>query len=211
MYCGNCGKQINNEARFCPYCGSARAYAGHSNIKPTTAATLARPMPCRKKRRSIFKRWWFWIIIGAFLSVLFFATCVRIGLQSTEKTQVPEISETAYKSMCAEIPFDQLARNPGNYKDRMLRFTGEVIQVIEGTNKAELRMNVTLTNEEDDWAYYEDTIYVTICMEEGADRILEDDIITVYGVCTGAHSYKSIFGQKITLPGIDAKYYELVE
>jgi hypothetical protein len=113
--------------------------------------------------------------------------------------------------MCAEIDFDQLARNPDNYKDQMFRFTGEVIQVIEGNNTTQLRMDVTLVDEGTDWAYYEDTIYVTLPKEEGADRILEEDIITIYGVCAGAESYRSIFGEKITLPSIDAEYYELVQ
>ena len=57
--------------------------------------------------------------------------------------------------------------------------------------------------------YYTDTIYVTYTPEEGEDKILEDDIITVYGISQGDYSYTSTIGAQVTLPLISGKYITL--
>ena len=114
-----------------------------------------------------------------------------------------------YKERCQEINYEDLARNPDRHKNEDFTFTGEVIQVYEDGQKTILRVNVTPYSIGDS-TYYEDTIYVTVDIEEGTDRILEDDIITIWGSCSGLVSYQSIFGQQISIPGISAYYYEIV-
>ena len=42
-----------------------------------------------------------------------------------------------------------------------------------------------------------------------SDRILEDDIITIWGECDGLYSYESVLGSKESLPNIDVKYYSI--
>lgn len=42
---------------------------------------------------------------------------------------------------------------------------------------------------------------------EESDKILEDDIITIWGECDGLYSYESVLGSKVSLPKIDVKYY----
>lgn len=44
---------------------------------------------------------------------------------------------------------------------------------------------------------------------EESDRILEDDIITIWGECDGLYSYESVLGSKVSLPKIDVKYYSI--
>ena len=113
-----------------------------------------------------------------------------------------------YDKSCVEVKYEDLARNPDNYKGQNLVFTGEVIQCEQSyeTNYY-ARVNVTL-NEYD---YYEDTIYVTFELPEGADKILEEDIVKLYGVCQGSETYTSIFGESITIPSLDAAYVELLK
>ena len=57
--------------------------------------------------------------------------------------------------------------------------------------------------------YYKDTIYVTYIPEDGEDKILEDDIITIWGTSEGDYSYTSVMGSTITLPHIYAEYLEI--
>lgn len=114
-----------------------------------------------------------------------------------------------YKARCQEISYEDLARNPDRHKNEHFTFTGEVIQVYEDDQETILRVNVTPYSIGDS-TYYEDTIYVTVDIEEGADRILEDDIITIWGSCSGLVSYQSILGQQISIPGISAHYYEIL-
>ena len=67
-------------------------------------------------------------------------------------------------------------------KGKPVKVTGEVIQSMKSTygNSVTLRVNITK------WGtystYYKDTVYVTYTYpDSSAERILEDDIITIYG------------------------------
>lgn len=113
--------------------------------------------------------------------------------------------EEDFKSKCNEYTFEQLARNPDKIKGNSVKVKGKVIQVLESKNTISLRVNIT----KDSYGYYKDTIYVTYINEAGADRILEDDIITIWGGALGNYKYTSILGAEITLPWIEAEYVEL--
>lgn len=130
-----------------------------------------------------------------------------------EEKQKAAEEKQAYLDSCETIDYKTLSRNPDKYKGDHFKFTGEVIQVLDSDswfdNATTLRINVTKVDSEyiDMW---EDTIVCTVTIPEGQDRILEDDIITIYGDCYGLYTYTSIFGQKISIPRIDIKYYEIV-
>ncbi len=98
------------------------------------------------------------------------------------------------------ISYDQLARTPDNYKDKKVKFSGKVVQVIEGDGSVQIRLAVN-----DDY----DTIllgeYSTSIV---SSRVLEDDHITIYGTSVGTISYKSTMGGTITIPGV---YVEKIE
>lgn len=125
----------------------------------------------------------------------------RIKRERAQKEQ----KEQEFKKSCKKYSFEQLARNPDKMKDKKVKVTGEVIQVSEGIYTNGLRVNIT--KNEYDW--YEDTIYVTYVPEEGKDKILEDDIITVWGTAEGEYSYTSVMGATITLPYVSAEYLEI--
>lgn len=124
--------------------------------------------------------------------------------QNKEKEEQQKSKED-YISSCQAIAFSDLARNPDKYKGQQFKFIGEVIQVVEPTfgNAVVLRVNVTQT----EYGFYTDTIYATVSIPDGADRILNGDIITIYGDCDGIYSYTSVLNQKISLPKIRIKYY----
>lgn len=112
---------------------------------------------------------------------------------------------------CQSITFRDLARNPDSYKGQNFTFTGEVIQVLETPNlfsdfsSVTLRINVT----QNEYGWWEDTILATVELPDSADRILEEDIITIYGVCQGQTQYETIFGSTVSLPEIEIKYYSI--
>ena len=59
------------------------------------------------------------------------------------------------------------------------------------------------------YEYYTDTIYVVYYPEEGEDKILEDDIITIWGTSQGDYTYTSTIGASVTLPLIFAEYVSI--
>lgn len=107
------------------------------------------------------------------------------------------------------ITYDQLARNPDDYKGQKVKFTGEVLQVVEGDTENQIRLSVHWNS----YGYY-DSDQVLYC---GFDpsiinfRLLEDDIITIYGYSIGLYSYEAVSGATITLPCVWIDKIELQE
>lgn len=123
-------------------------------------------------------------------------------LEEEQKQQQIEQEKQEFKDSCNAYTYEQLARNPAEMIGTRVKLVGEVIQTIYDGNIVQLRVNITKEN-----GYYSDTVYVR-CIIEG-DRILEDDIITIYGTAMGEVSYTSIFGAEITLPYIEAEYVDI--
>lgn len=126
----------------------------------------------------------------------------EMSTQSQAKIDEAKAAKEAEEAKGYEtgISYDQLARTPDNYKDKKVKFSGKVVQVIEGDGSVQIRLAVN-----DDY----DTIllgeYSTSIV---SSRVLEDDHITIYGTSVGTISYKSTMGGTITIPGV---YVEKIE
>lgn len=110
-------------------------------------------------------------------------------------TQSPE----QFKASCEAISYEDFARNPDNYDDRKVKFSGKVLQVVEINDLVCLRVQVT--------GNINDVVFVQYASMGGA-RILEDDQIVFYGYAAGLYSYESVLGAKITLPKVMAMYVD---
>ncbi len=127
-------------------------------------------------------------------------------LESSPFTPSAEEALAIYKAGCQSYSYEEIARNPDEYRGKSAVFTGKVIQVIEGSgSEVQLRVNVTRGDYDWDW---DDTIYVSYEMPAGSARILEDDVITLYGTLYGTISYESVLGATITLPAVIAEVVE---
>lgn len=117
-----------------------------------------------------------------------------------------EQARTRYKSLCESYNYKSIARDPEKYKGKYAKFTGEVSQVLESGTRVVLRVNVT-RGEYDIWT---DTMYVEY-LKNSADesRILEDDIVTIYGQLDGIETYTAVLGNEISIPRIDAMYIDI--
>ncbi|MGM9552487.1 MAG: hypothetical protein ACI3XA_09570 [Clostridia bacterium] len=117
----------------------------------------------------------------------------------------PEEIEQQYKESCVKYDYKTIARDPDKYMFTYGKYTGKVVQVLEDGNDIQLRVNITRGS----YGYYSDTIYVMYTKKSGESRILEDDIITLYGMNMGTISYESVLGSTITIPCVYAKYIDL--
>lgn len=124
-----------------------------------------------------------------------------------EEKAKKEKEEKDFKSSCKVYTFEELARNPEDIKGKKVKLTGEVVQAMYGTIGVDLRVNITKEGLYS--TYYTDTVYVTYYPEEGENKILEDDIITIWGTSLGDTSYTSTLGATITLPYISANYISI--
>ena len=106
-------------------------------------------------------------------------------------------AEEAKKGYNTGIKFNDLSRNPDDYKGKKVKFTGEVLQVSEVKNEVQIR----LATKKNSWGGYSDeVIYIYFDDSLITSRILEDDIITIYGISRGLHSYTTVLGANVTLP-----------
>ena len=117
-----------------------------------------------------------------------------------------ELSEYL-KANCKAYTYEEIARTPDKYKGELAVFTGEVIQVQETWGTTILRVNITKEGDEY-FSYYTDTVYVDYEFTDEL-KILENDIITMYGELQGEQSYKTVLGQYVTIPSVEVYYAEL--
>ena len=113
-----------------------------------------------------------------------------------------EETKEEYMNSCAVYAYKDIARNPNTYKGKRAKLTGEVIQVQQYGNEITIRVNITKKD-----GYYDDTILTGYkYADDYEDRVLEGDIITVYGELSGTVTYTSVLGADITVPAIKTKY-----
>lgn len=127
--------------------------------------------------------------------------------KEAEEKAKKEQEERDFKESCNTYTYEQMARNPEKFKGTNVKLTGEVVQVLYGSSSVDLRVNITKQGQYS--TYYTDTVYITYYPSSDEDKILEDDIITVYGTSQGDYTYTSTIGAKVTLPLIYAKYVQI--
>lgn len=217
MFCKICGTELKDGDNFCNSCGEPVGSA----VNKQRVEVRYVPVEEKKKKKKH-------PILSTVL--IFFGIFLLAGAMFSEPTSTaPEMSVAEYKAVCREISYEDLARNPDSHKDEYFTFTGEVIQVVESSGSVSLRVNVTPVSIYDGMesytdmyedlygetlasvSYYQDTIYATAKLKENGDRILEGDIIEIYGVCQGLYKYMSVLGAEIAIPRIDVGYWEIVK
>lgn len=222
MKCPNCSKEIPDGNSFCSGCGA-----------PLNAVPAEKPV---KPKKPVTKKWWFWVLIS--LAAIVTVGAVAGGgkdekaldssevLSTTEddrdqsKTtdsettaesditaEAPAMPESDYKASCEAVSYEDIARQPDLYNGKNVVFTGKVIQVQEGSWwSSETIYRINVTQGEYLWS---DTVYVTYKLPEGSPRILEDDIVTFYGICTGTETYTTVLGSSVTIPSVEAQYIDI--
>lgn len=94
--------------------------------------------------------------------------------------------------------YEEYARNADAHRLEKIRFSGEVIQVVERKNQP----NVYRVAVDSD---YSCVVYIEYTLPQGASRILEDDIVIVSASYYGLFSYSTTLGSKVTIPAAIAE------
>lgn len=102
------------------------------------------------------------------------------------------------KANAQSIDYAQLKKNPDRYSGEYVKYTGEIIQILEGDDMTNIRLSVT----KESYGYsFNDLVFVEYI---GYTDFVDGDIVTIYGEVYGAYSYESQAGFNISLPGIIA-------
>lgn len=101
----------------------------------------------------------------------------------------------------AAVAYVDLARNPDTYKGQNIVISGKVLQVSESTKEIDLRVATD--------GGYDDVVMVGYDPKLMSSRVLEDDVVIVYGNCIGLYTYTSTLGASISVPGLYADNIEI--
>lgn len=92
------------------------------------------------------------------------------------------------------ITYEQLARSPDDYLLQKVKFSGKVLQVMYDDDDDSVQIRLAVNSDYDQ---------VLLCLIDNSSlktRLLEDDIITIYGYSGGDISYEAVLGNEITIP-----------
>jgi len=131
----------------------------------------------------------------------------------TATIEITVISEEDnYKISCQNYTYDEIARYPENYIGKDAHFKGKIIQVVAPNSQypklGTILVEVTAT------VYGTVVIYSdVICVAYNIDnnRLLENDIIDLYGTMMGTITYSTALNIQKTVPNMFAEYIDLVQ
>lgn len=125
-----------------------------------------------------------------------------------------QISEEDFKASCQEFNYKQIARNPDSYVGQNFKVTVKIWSVEKGGLFSSYdRAYKAYTDNGNGW-YMDNMIYLFDNRDDTADgylKILEDDIVTVYGTFDGMVDTKNYLnnskGEEV---GLNIKYVDLI-
>lgn len=99
------------------------------------------------------------------------------------------------------ITYDTLTRTPDEHIGNKVTLSGEIVQVIEEDDASQYRMAV----DQD----YDKMVLIEVPTDQLSSRILENDLITIYGVSQGTIDYESTIWGTNTVPAITVDKFEV--
>ena len=115
-----------------------------------------------------------------------------LSSDSSSGTSSGNIFDSFSKADCKEINYKQLNKNPDAYYGENIKLSGRIMQISEGNSDGNYLLMYVNDN-------YDQLAYVEY---DGDTNFVEDDWVTVYGVCGGSYSYATTSGGTNTVPSV---------
>ncbi len=120
--------------------------------------------------------------------------------QTTSGNNQPSLCSdiASLKSQATTVDFKELDKDPESFNGKIVKFTGQVLQIQESNGYGIVRLAVT--KESYGWSSA-DVVYIEY---QGHTDAVEDDVVTAYGQLTGSKTYESQAHFEITVPSMTA-------
>ena len=90
-FCRNCGTELVKGKRFCPECGEPTGESPVRAATPTPIPEYPVQKP-KRKRKSLFKRWWFWVLVVIVAASLWNRSGGRANKTSNSRRTEPVVT-----------------------------------------------------------------------------------------------------------------------
>lgn len=131
---------------------------------------------------------------------------------SSASTSTVELSEDEYKVKCAEVDYKDLCRYPERYSHKKIKVKAKIQQVMDASLFNSSKTYRVQTDTSGYGWYLDDEYFVTDKRTSGSVKLLEDDVIVIYGEFSGMEKVtRALTWTTDEVPGIQMKYAELVK
>lgn len=148
--------------------------------------------------------------------------CCACGSHDSEDNYIElgddvySMSEADYKGSCEAVVYNDF-RNETKYSEehKKIQCTGEVTEIVREESSdsiyySEYRVNITKVDYGYGMTLYEDDIYVYYMLEKNP-KLLDGDIVTLYGEMTESVTYTTVNNANRTIPAMVAVYVDINE
>lgn len=217
--CKHCGQEIAASAKVCPHCGGKNKppiykrgwfialivliilYAiGSSDSSSNTASSTSTSASSTKAE------------VSNSSSSVTVSSSVESDSSASEIPSTPTLSEDEYRAKCETVRYKDLCRYPDQYAGKKITITGKVQQIMDAnwlSNDKAWRVQT----DNDGYGYYLDDEYYAIDKRPSdAIKVLQDDIVVIYGEFTGMTNVtRALTNTTDEIPCIDVAYVDIVE
>lgn len=131
---------------------------------------------------------------------------------SSASTSTVELSEDEYKAKCVEVDYKDLCRYPERYSHKKIKIKAKIQQVMDASLLNSSKTYRVQTDTSGYGWYLDDEYFVTDKRTSGSVKLLEDDVIVIYGEFSGMEKVtRALTWTTDEVPGIQMKYAELVK
>ena len=131
---------------------------------------------------------------------------------SSASTSIVELSEDEYKAKCVEVDYKDLCRYPEKYSHKRIKVKAKIQQVMDARLFNSSKTYRVQTDTSGYGWYLDDEYFVTDKRTLGSVKLLEDDVIVIYGEFSGMEKVtRALTWTTDEVPGIQMKYAELVK
>ena len=131
---------------------------------------------------------------------------------SQTEPQEPTLSPDEYKAQCQDVDYNELMRNPDQYKGQKFKIT---VKILTASHKVTNGTYYKAYTDDGSGYYFDKMVWIFDKRDENEDgytKILEDDIVTFYGEFDGLQETKNALnGEKGEDLALNAYYVDMVQ
>lgn len=132
--------------------------------------------------------------------------------KETEQAKPANQTEDEYKASCKKIDYKELCRYPEKYTGEHISVKVKVEQILDAGFFTLDKAWRAYTDESGYGWYADDEYYMIDKRGSGAVKVLEDDVVRVYGEFAGLEKItRALTGQNDELPKLNVKYADLLD